>query len=96
VRSRTVPLYGLGARFCRLVIAIPGRRSGYESVKQLPRNPCDLVNRVVEGNLICFRWSSETAQFTNKLQRRCSDFVIRGRRLKVVQRFDISTHRDPR
>lgn len=96
VRDRAVPLRCPGARLNRFVVPIPGRRGGYQSVEQFSRRPRHCVDRALASGLIRFRRSSKTAQLTNKLQSRCSDFCVRSRRFEVVQRFDIATHRDPR
>src|SRR5260370_40401520 len=93
VRDQAVPLGSPGACLCRLVFTIPRRRGGYENVEQFVRRPRDLVNRAFKGELIRLRRSSKTTQFTNKLQCRCTNLVVCGWWLKVMQCLDIATHR---
>jgi len=54
VRDQALPLRRPGARLNRLVVPIPGRRGGYESVEQFSRRPRDRVDRALESELIRF------------------------------------------
>ena len=79
-----------GSQSLNLTIA---RRSIRDKrVKQLVRGFGHLVNRPAECDLVCFRGSREAAQLPDELQGRGKDFLIRGRRLEIVQSFDVSTH----
>jgi hypothetical protein len=53
----------------------------------------DVVDRAIERFLVRLGRFTETAQLSNKLKRRRSDLVLRGRRKEVMQGFDVSTHR---
>jgi len=39
----------------------------------------DFIDRVIERFLVCLRWFRESAQLTDKLQRRRPNLVIRRR-----------------
>src|SRR5689334_7970362 len=52
----------------------------------------DFVDRTIECILVGLRWLGEAGKFSDKLQRRRANFVIRRRRRKVMQGFDGSTH----
>jgi hypothetical protein len=58
-------------------------------------NVRDFIYSAIEGVLIRVRRFRESGQLPNELKRRRSNFIIRRRRFKIMQDFDISAH-DPR
>ena len=61
----------------RFYLATTRRRIRYERFKQMMRGMRDFIDRAIECFLICFRRLRETAQFSDELQRRRLDLVIR-------------------
>ena len=53
----------------------------------------DFIDRVVERFLVRFRGLRETAQLSNRLQRRRPDLVVRRRRTEVMECFNGSAHK---
>src|SRR4051812_29453493 len=47
---------------------------------------------MIEGGFVCFRWFGETTELAHELKGRSVDFVVRRRRLEVMQRFDVPAH----
>ena len=82
---------GAGFRSLDVAIARRGRRD--ERVEELPDCVRHLVHGTSERDFVGFGGSCETAELSDELQRRCPDFVVRGRWLEVVQRLDAATHR---
>src|SRR2546426_4750631 len=80
-----------GFRSLDVAIARRGRRD--ERVEELPDCVRHLVHGTSERDFVGFGGSCETAELSDELQRRCPDFVVRGRWLEVVQRLDAATHR---
>ena len=73
-------------------VTIARRCIGHERIEQLTRSLCHLLYSPIEYFFVCLRRLCKPAQLTNKLQRRGTNFLLRCRRLKVMKRFDISTH----
>jgi hypothetical protein len=53
---------------------------------------CDFIDTSIERGLVRARRFRESAKFPDKLQRGSANFVIRRRRLKIMQGLDVSTH----
>jgi hypothetical protein len=51
-----------------------------------------LIDGAIKGEFVGLGWLGKTAEFSDELQRRRTNFFIRRRRLKVVKGLDISTH----
>ena len=80
-----------GARFRSLDFAVTGRRIGDEGIEQLACHLRHLLHRAAERRLVCFGGACKSAQLTDELQRRRTDFLVRGGRLEVMERPDVST-----
>lgn len=78
----------------RFYLAIARRRIRYERFKQMMRGMRDFIDRAIECFLVRFRRLRETAQFSDELQRRRLDLIIRRRRTEIMQGFDGSTHEE--
>src|SRR6266481_4062530 len=84
---------GPGAR--RLDFAITGRSVGHERLEEIARRGGYLLYGTVESGLICLGGPGKAAQLPDKLQGRRVDLLLRGGRLEVVQRLDVTTHDNP-
>ena len=51
-----------------------------------------LVYGTIEDELVGLRGLCEAAEFTDKLDRRRADFLVRRRWFEVMQGFDVSAH----
>jgi len=83
---------GPGARFHRLDFAVARWGVGFQRRQQPMGDSGNFVDCPVESRLIRFRRLGEAAQLPYELQRRATDFLLRGGRLEVEQRFDVQTH----
>jgi hypothetical protein len=54
----------------------------------------DLINGPIENGFVSFGRLAEATELTHELQCRRADFFIGGRRFEVVQRLNISTHKN--
>jgi hypothetical protein len=52
----------------------------------------DLLYGVVECQFVRFGGPIETAQLSDELEGGCTDLLVRGRGLEVMQRLDVSAH----
>jgi hypothetical protein len=52
----------------------------------------DFIDCAIERFFVCSRRLGETAQFTDELQRRRANFVIRRRWTEIMQGFNVSAH----
>ena len=50
------------------------------------------VHRAMEGRFVCFRRVGETGELSDKLERRCPDFILPRRWREIMQGFDGSAH----
>jgi hypothetical protein len=71
-------------------IAWPG--GCHQGVDQASRNLGHIRDRAIEHSSICLGRGGKTAQFADKLQGCRPDLLIRGRRVEVEKRFDVSAH----
>ena len=76
----------------RFNLTIARRRIRDQGIEQFPRNTRHLVEGCIERNFVSPGWLAETAQLSHKLQRRGPNLLVGRRRLKVMQRFNISAH----
>lgn len=79
-------------RFQRFRLSITRRRVYDQRLEQMMRNVRNFIDRAIESFLVCFRRLGESAKLPNELKRRRANFILRRRRLKVMQRFDGSAH----
>src|SRR5262249_467793 len=81
-----------GARLCRLGFAIARRGVGHGAVEPFVRRWRHPLHRAAERRLVCLGGACKSAQLTDELQRRRTDFLVRGGRFEVMERPDVSTH----
>ena len=77
----------------RLDLAIPGRSRGHQVGEQVLGRVRDALDRVLEGSLVGPRRLLHPGHLAHVLERGGLDLVGSRRRLEVVKRFDVSTHR---
>jgi hypothetical protein len=65
---------------------------GDESIQELACRAGHLIDRPVKSRFIGLGWPGEATQLPNELQSRCTDFLLRGRWMEIMQSFDVSTH----
>src|SRR3954462_15543609 len=76
----------------RLRFAVAWRGGGDQRLQQMLGNVGDLVHGLIECFFVSLRGLGEAADLSNKLKRRRTDFVIRRRRQKIMQSFNVSAH----
>src|SRR5207302_8258067 len=76
-------------------LTVPGRHVCDQRLEQMMSGMRDFVDRSIKSVLVCFRRFGETAQFSNELQRRRTNFVLGCWRTKVMKCFDCSAHAEP-
>ena len=92
-RKRAEFFCGSRASFQRFHFAISRRSIRHQGIEQFPGDLRHAVYRPGERIFVHFGRSGETAQFSDKLKRRCANFFVGGGRFEVMQGFDVSTHK---
>lgn len=95
VTARAKSFCGPRFRFGRFQFAVPRRRVSDQRFEKVMRYVRDFIHRVIECCFVAMRWFCEATQLPNKLERGRADFIVRRRRIKVMQGFDCSTHEKP-
>lgn len=59
------------------------------------RRLTDLLDRAAECKFVGFGRPRKTAQFSNKLERRGMDFLMRSSGLEIMQSLNVPAHKHP-
>jgi hypothetical protein len=81
-----------GLRLGRFFFTILRGCGSFERPEKAARHAGYFFDRALEGILIGFRRLAETADLSDELQGGGSNLIVRNRRIKVKQGFDISAH----
>src|SRR5579863_2812458 len=92
VSSPAESLSGTGLRFRRLFLTIFRGCRGFERAEQANRDAGDVVDSRIESCLVGPGWFVEAADLPDELQRCSANLFLSGRRLKVEERPNVSTH----
>jgi hypothetical protein len=89
---RSEPDSGPCFRFGRFLLTIFRAGRGFEGMQKPRRDRRDFSYGGIESLFVGLRRFVESADLTDELQGRGADLVVRNRRIKIKERFDVSAH----